>query len=116
MSTPAPPTPADAPIITERKTRPTWGRVGTYVSAAIIALWILVPMFFLFSMAFTTQETVRSYPKNVLPFVPFSTDTMRFFLGADGVGEGLLNSLIVAVLALVPVSYTHLTLPTNREV
>jgi len=91
----------DNTVVTERKPKLTAGRIGTYLGAIAIALWILIPLFFLFSMAFTTQETVRSYPKNVLPFVPFSTDTMRFFLGAEGVGEGLLNSLIVAVLALV---------------
>ncbi len=66
-----------------------------------IALWIILPIFFLFSMAFTTQETVRSYPKNILPLVPFSTDTMQFFLQSDGVAEGLVNSIIVAVITLV---------------
>ena len=44
----------------------------TTAGAVAIALWILLPIFFVFSMAFTTQETVRSYPKNVLPFIPFS--------------------------------------------
>lgn len=92
---------ADLPPVQERKARPTWGRIGTYVGAIAIALWIIVPMYFVFSMAFTTQDTVRSYPKNVLPFVPFSTSTMRFFLESEGVASGLANSLIVAVLALV---------------
>lgn len=77
------------------------GRVATYVVAVFIGLWILLPIFFVFSMAFTTVETVRSYPKNVLPFIPFSTDTMRFFLESEGVGRGLLNSVIVAVITLV---------------
>lgn len=99
--TDSPPPPAASTMPTERKARPTWGRIGTYVGAFIISAWILVPMFFLFSMAFTTQETVRSYPKNVLPFVPFSTSTMRFFLESEGVAAGLWNSLVVAVLALV---------------
>ena len=34
-------------------------RAFTYVVAILIALWILIPIFFIFSMAFTTQETVR---------------------------------------------------------
>lgn len=88
-------------VLAERTTKPTWGRIGTYASAIVLALWILIPLFFLFSMAFTTQETVRTYPKNVLPFVPFSTDTMEFFLGAEGVSSGLVNSLIVALITLV---------------
>lgn len=98
--TPPKPTAADLNL-TERKAKPTWGRIGTYAAAIVISLWILIPLFFVFSMAFTTQETVRSYPKNFLPFIPFSTSTMEFFLGADGVSEGLINSLIVAVLTLV---------------
>ena len=91
----------DLPQVQERKAKPTWGRIGTYVGAIAIALWIIVPMYFVFSMAFTTQDTVRSYPKNVLPFVPFSTSTMRFFLESEGVASGLANSLIVAVMALL---------------
>ena len=96
------PPPQDEPLeVTERRARMTWGRIGTYAGAVMVALWILVPMYFLFSMAFTDQETVRSYPKNVLPFVPFSTDTMQFFLESEGVASGLANSLIVALIALV---------------
>lgn len=84
-----------------RKPPITRGRIGTYVVAGLITMWILLPLYFLFSMAFTTQETVRSYPKNVLPFIPFSTETMRFFLETDGVIEGLRNSLLVAFITLI---------------
>ena len=83
------------------KRRSKQGRVWTYVGAVLIALWIFIPLFFLTSMAFTTREAVRSYPKNVLPFVPFSTDTVRFFLDQPGVLDGLWNSLIVAVITLL---------------
>jgi len=76
-------------------------RTITTIGAVLIALWILLPIFFVFSMAFTTQETVRSYPKNVLPFVPFSTETMQFFLESEGVLRGLWNSILVAVITLV---------------
>lgn len=83
------------------KRRANRGRVWTYAGAVLIALWILIPLLFLTSMAFTTRETVRSYPKNVLPFIPFSTDTVRFFLDQPGVLDGLWNSLIVAVITLL---------------
>jgi multiple sugar transport system permease protein len=43
---------------------------------------------------------VRSYPKGVLPFIPFSLDTMRFFLASRGIVPGLINSVIVAVITL----------------
>ena len=76
-------------------------RAFTYVIAILIALWILVPIFFIFSMAFTTQEAVRAYPKGVLPFIPFSFDTMRFFLSSEGIIPGLINSIVVAVITLV---------------
>jgi len=77
------------------------GRVATYIGAGFVVLWITLPIYFVFSMAFTTQETVRSYPKGVLPFIPFSTETMRFFLETDGVLRGLWNSILVAVITLV---------------
>ncbi len=73
----------------------------TYALAGVICLWIIVPIFFIFSMAFTTQETVRSYPKGFLPFIPFSTETMTFFLNSDGIVPGLINSVLVAVITLV---------------
>jgi multiple sugar transport system permease protein len=77
------------------------GRTATYIGAGLVSLWIILPIYFVFSMAFTTQETVRSYPKNVLPFIPFSTETMRFFLEADGVLRGLWNSILVALITLL---------------
>ncbi|MEM7333262.1 MAG: carbohydrate ABC transporter permease [Chloroflexota bacterium] len=76
-------------------------RIFTYLIAILIALWIVVPILFIFSMAFTTQEAVRAYPKGILPFIPFSMETMRFFLNSDGVIEGVINSIIVAVITLV---------------
>lgn len=77
------------------------GRFGTYAVAGFLAFWILGPIFFVFSMAFTTEETVRSYPKNVLPFIPFSTDTMGFFLDSEGVLRSLWNSILVAMITLL---------------
>lgn len=73
----------------------------TYGIAFLIALWILVPIYYIGSMALTTQEAVRSYPKSVLPFIPFSLDTMRFFLSSEGIVPGVINSIIVAAITLV---------------
>lgn len=77
------------------------GRLITYAVGILIALWILLPIFFIGSMAFTTPETVRAYPKGVLPFVPFSLETMRFFLGSEGIIPGVINSVVVAAITLV---------------
>lgn len=81
-----------------------WNRVNrglVYVLAIVICLWVLVPIWFIASMALTTPETVRSFPKGVLPFIPFSFDTMRFFLNSQGIIPGLINSIVVAVITLV---------------
>ncbi|MCB0211608.1 MAG: carbohydrate ABC transporter permease [Anaerolineae bacterium] len=76
-------------------------RAATYGVAISIALWILIPIFLLGSMAFTTPEAVRTYPKGVLPFIPFSFETMSFFLQSEGIIPGLINSIIVAIITLV---------------
>ncbi len=77
------------------------GRGFTYAVGIVIVLWVLVPIWFIASMALTTPQEVRSYPKGVLPFIPFSLDTMRFFLSSRGIIPGLINSVIVAVITLV---------------
>ena len=72
-----------------------------YALATVICLWVLVPIWFIASMALTTPEVVRSFPKGVLPFIPFSFETMRFFLTSQGILSGTLNSIIVAVITLL---------------
>jgi multiple sugar transport system permease protein len=75
-------------------------RMLTYLVGILIALWILLPILFIASMALTTPAMVRSYPKGILPFIPFSFDTMRFFLSSYGILPGIRNSIIVALLTL----------------
>lgn len=75
-------------------------RLLTYVVGILIALWILAPIFLIASMAFTTPAAVRAYPKGILPFIPFSLDTIRFFLGSQGIVPGIINSVLVAVITL----------------
>lgn len=81
--------------------RQRFNRVMTYIVGILIALWILVPIFFIASMALTTPEAVRAYPKGILPFIPFSLDTMNFFLSSEGIVPGIINSVIVAVITLL---------------
>lgn len=76
-------------------------RAATYVVGILIALWILLPIIFITSMALTTRETVRLYPKSILPFIPFSMDTLNFFMQSQGIIPGLINSLVVAGITLV---------------
>jgi multiple sugar transport system permease protein len=72
-----------------------------YLLAVLICLWVLVPIWFIASMALTTPANVRAYPKGVLPFIPFSFDTMRFFLNSRGIIPGTINSITVAVITLL---------------
>ena len=77
------------------------GRAFTYLVGILLALWVLVPIWFIASMALTTPAEVRAYPKGVLPFIPFSLDTMRFFLSSRGIVPGLINSITVAMITLL---------------
>jgi len=76
------------------------GRAFVYLVGILLSLWVLVPLWFIASMALTTPEEVRSYPKGVLPFIPFSLETMRFFLESRGIIPGLINSIVVALITL----------------
>ncbi len=76
-------------------------RAMTYGIAVLLAAWVLLPIYFIASMALTTPEMVRAYPKSVLPFIPFSFDTMKFFLKSQGIVPGLINSITVALITLV---------------
>jgi ABC-type spermidine/putrescine transport system permease subunit I len=63
--------------------------------------WVLIPIWFIASMALTTPAEVRAYPKGILPFIPLSTETMEFFLRSRGILPGLRNSIVVALITLV---------------
>jgi multiple sugar transport system permease protein len=75
-------------------------RRGTvYALAVALAVWILLPIWLITTMAFSTPSGVRSFPKPFFPS-PISTDTLEFFLNTEGILKSTLNSLLVAVLAL----------------
>ena len=83
------------------KRRQMINRASTYLVAIILCLWIILPIFLIFSLAFTTPEQVRAFPKGILPFIEFSFDTMKFFLESEGVIAGFGNSVVVAVITLI---------------
>jgi multiple sugar transport system permease protein len=76
-------------------------RALVYLVGILIALWVLIPILFIASMALTSPSIVRSYPKSVLPFIPLSLETMQFFLSSRGILPGIRNSVIVAVITLL---------------
>ena len=81
------------------KFRHSLRRAGVYAVGIILALWILLPIWLILTMAFSTPSGVRSFPKPFFPS-PVSTDTLQFFLNAEGILSSTWNSVIVAVLAL----------------
>lgn len=100
IETPAPMTREVAAARRRAKFRHSLRRAGVYAVAVILALWILLPIWLIFTMAFSTPIGVRSFPKPFFPS-PVSTDTLQFFLNAEGILSSTWNSVIVAVLALV---------------
>jgi multiple sugar transport system permease protein len=66
----------------------------------LLALWVLVPIYFIGLAAFSPQEAVYAYPKQLLPRER-STETMRFFLDSEGIVDSLQRSVLVAGLTLL---------------
>lgn len=75
-------------------------RVLLHAAAVLLALWVLVPIYFITLAAFSTEEAVYTYPKQLLPR-DMSTETMSFFLHSEGVIPSLQRSVFVAGLTLV---------------
>ena len=75
-------------------------RVLLYVSALVLALWVLIPIYFITLAAFSTEDAVYRYPKNLVPR-DLSIETMDFFLNSQGVVDSLLRSVYVAALTLL---------------
>lgn len=74
-------------------------RAGVYALAILIALWILLPIWLIGTMAFSTRDDVYGFPKQMAP-IPFTTDTMQFFIDQPGIIDGTRNSIVVAVITL----------------
>ncbi|GAB4413860.1 MAG: sugar ABC transporter permease [Anaerolineae bacterium] len=74
-------------------------RAGTYALATLIALWILLPIWLIGTMAFSTSSDIYAFPKQIAP-IPFSTETMEFFLNQQGILSATRNSILVALLTL----------------
>ena len=75
-------------------------RAGIYFLAILLAIWILLPIWLIATMAFSTAADVRAYPLHFAP-IPFSTETMEFFINAEGILSSTLNSLLVAAMTML---------------
>jgi len=71
-----------------------------HLAAVLLALWVLVPIYFIAIAAFSTPDAVYDYPKQLVPR-DVSIETMKFFLQSEGVLGSLMRSVMVAALTLV---------------
>jgi multiple sugar transport system permease protein len=83
-----------------RRTAFSWvGRVGLYFAAILLSLFILAPIYLMTLAAFSSEEDVYVYPKELLPR-HLSTETMSFFVHFGGVLDSLQRSVVVAAITL----------------
>jgi multiple sugar transport system permease protein len=75
-------------------------RALLYVLAGALSLFVLAPVYLMTLAAFSSQEHVYDYPKDLLPR-HLSTDTLSFFIHFAGMTDALLRSVYVAAITLV---------------
>ncbi len=87
-----------ASVRTPRRERsPFW----LYLVAALLTIFMLLPIYLITIAAFSPREVITSqFPKPVVP-TAFSVETLRFFLRSTGVTTAVRNSLVVGLLTLV---------------
>ena len=70
-----------------------------YVVGIVLSLWVMAPLYVITLAAFSSEQDVYDYPKQLLP-KDLSTGTMRFFLDFPGMTDALWRSVIVAAATL----------------
>ena len=73
-----------------------------------LAIFVVIPLLLIVYYAFTNDEGMFTFA-NFRKFM-IHPEAINTFVYSVGI------ALITTILCLLPVSYTHLTLPTNREV
>ena len=74
-------------------------RALLYLVAVLFSLFVLLPIYVMTIAAFSSQEDVYAYPRELLPR-HLSTETMSFFIHFGGVTGALKRSVIVAAITL----------------
>jgi multiple sugar transport system permease protein len=75
-------------------------RAGIYTVATLLAIWVLLPIVLISSLALSTPDGVRTFPKPIIPD-PISLETLERFLDSEGILRAAGTSVIVAVLTLI---------------
>jgi multiple sugar transport system permease protein len=71
-----------------------------YVAAVLVSLFIVVPIYLIAVAAFTPRSVLNGFPKPLIPLA-VSADTMQAFLSSRGVGQSVVNSVLVGIMTLV---------------
>ena len=72
----------------------------TYLVATLLALFILVPIYFITVSALTPRARAFDYPRQLIPS-EISFDSILFFINASGVQPAFWRSVIVGVITLI---------------
>lgn len=83
-----------------RSRRQRLNRALSYLVAAVLALWVLVPILLITVVTFIPREDVRAFPKRLVP-EEFSAETFLFFVNSAGVRPALVNSVVVALMTVL---------------
>jgi multiple sugar transport system permease protein len=80
--------------------RAPWiGRTLLYLLAFAMALWVIVPVYFIAIGAFSTPDDLYKYPRELWPH-HVSTGALSFFLHSTGTIAALERSVMVAAITL----------------
>lgn len=95
---PASPWTASAPSTAMRRPRrrPRW---HLYALALLITAFILLPIYLIAVAAFSPRAVLNSFPRPLVP-PSLSTETMQAFLSTRGVGQSVINSIVVGGITL----------------
>ena len=71
-----------------------------YITAVVLLVaWVVVPLYFLLINTLSSPDAVNSFPKSFIP--EFDTESLRFFVGFEGILGALWNSVTVAAITMV---------------
>jgi multiple sugar transport system permease protein len=83
-----------------RRTAFSWlPRALVYLAAITLSLFVLAPLYIITIAAFSSEEDVYKYPRELLPR-NLSTGTLSFFLNFGGMTDALWRSVFVAAVTL----------------
>jgi multiple sugar transport system permease protein len=65
-----------------------------------VGAWVLMPLVLIALASFTTRSQLYAWPRALIPN-PWSVETIRFFLQAQGVWPATMHSLVVATITIL---------------